>query len=198
MSPQNNNQNMGPMAPVSPKSKYSTFYLIMLILATIGAIFGFFGFFASVVSIVFYFSEKPIMAVIGVINIALGIASIVSLILLYMKKRAGFIMRMLLIGLSLMLTIFSMVATKSDFIERFNKGFDSSYGSSTESKTAEEEQAAASIKGFVNQYGGGASVISAVFSVLLVIIFNVSYGLLWFFAWKSQLKHDAEFSGSLN
>lgn len=195
MNPQNNNQNIGPMMPVPTKSRYSTFYLIMLILGTIGAIFGFFGFFASVVSIVTNFSEKPMVAVIDIFSIVLGIASMVSLILLYMKKRAGFIMKMLIICLSLILSIFSAVVTKSDFVENFNKGFDSSYSSKTEPKTAEEEQAATSIKNFVNQYG-------EVGSVVIVIIFNVFgsliSGLLWFFAWKSQLKHDAEFFGPSN
>jgi hypothetical protein len=162
----------------------------MLILGTVGAVFEFFGLFTSVLSIVFYFSEKPIMVVISIISIVLSIASIVSLILLYMKKRAGLIMKMLVIGLSLVLSIFSTVVAKSDFVENFNKGFDSSYNSKTEPKTAEQEQAAASIKGFVNQYGEAGSV---ALLIMMTAVGSVVSGLLWFFAWKSQLKHDSEF-----
>ena len=162
----------------------------MLILVTFVLTFVFFGLFTSVLSIVFYFSETPIMAVIIIIRLVLSILLTVSLLLLYMKTLAGLIMKMLVIGLSLVLSIFSTVVAKSDFVENFNKGFDSSYNSKTEPKTAEQEQAAASIKGFVNQYGEAGSV---ALLIMMTTVGSVVSGLLWFFAWKSQLKHDSDF-----
>lgn len=189
MNSQNNNQSMGPMVPLLTRSNYNTFYLIMLILATIGAIFTFFGFFTSIFSVVVNFSNgKILLGILTIFNIVLGIASLVTLILLYMKKRAGFIMKMVLIVLSLCLSIPIAFVSSQDFVKEFNRGFDQSYNKGIQ-KTPEQDETAKSIKSFMNQYGEGTVIaITIVFSALWSIV----SGLLWFFAWKSQLRHDEQ------
>ncbi len=194
MNPQNNNQNIGPMMPVPTKSKYSAFYLIMLILATISAVFTFFGFFGSVYSSVVSFNEgRYFIGIISIIEIVIGIASLATLALLYMKKKAGFVMKMVLILLSIFLGIAASFATSSTFVSDFNAGFEQSYSNGDE-KTVEEDQIANSIKKFVNDYSGSILITATIIGV----IYKMMIALLWFFAWKSQLKHDAEFFGPSN
>ena len=188
MNPQNNNQNIGPMMPIPTKSKYSAFYLIMLILATISAVFTFFGFFGSVYSSVVSFNEgRYFIGIISIIEIVIGIASLATLALLYMKKKAGFVMKMVLI-LLIFLGIAASFATSSTFVSDFNAGFEQSYSNGAE-KTVEEDQIANSIKKFVNDYSGSILITATIIGV----IYKMMIALLWFFAWKSQLKHDSDF-----
>ena len=148
----------------------------------------------SVYSSVVSFNEgRYFIGIISIIEIVIGIASLATLALLYMKKKAGFIMKMVLILLSIFLGIAASFATSSTFVSDFNAGFEQSYSNGDE-KTVEEDQIANSIKKFVNDYSGSILITATIIGV----IYKMMIALLWFFAWKSQLKHDAEFFGPSN
>ncbi len=102
-------------------------------------------------------------------------------------------MKMVLILLSIFLGIAASFATSSTFVSDFNAGFEQSYSNGDE-KTVEEDQIANSIKKFVNDYSGSILITATIIGV----IYKMMIALLWFFAWKSQLKHDAEFFGPSN
>ena len=92
------------------------------------------------------------------------------------------------IGIISIIEIAASFATSSTFVSDFNAGFEQSYSNGAE-KTVEEDQIANSIKKFVNDYSGSILITATIIGV----IYKMMIALLWFFAWKSQLKHDSDF-----
>ena len=176
------------MVPVPIRSRYTVFYLIMLILASIGAFFTLFGFINDAFSIILYLysSGEPLLAILRAINIVVGIASIVALILLYMKKKSGFIMKIVLIFLSLIISTSSTIITLSNpmYSDATQYGIESI-------KDSDRDQISTIIAGAFNQENiKGLVVVTSIIGFFI----STGYALLWFFAWKSQVEDDARFA----
>jgi fatty acid desaturase len=180
--------NQGPMAmPVNaPKSRYSTFFLIMLILASIGAFFSFFGMFSSVFNVVVRFGEgKNLEAALNIASVLVTIASLLSLLLLFMKNKVGFILKITVILLSLIVSVATIAVTKSSLVTEFRNAFDDA--SQSETLTTEDRQAISEINEFVDKNGEN---LFLVFGIMFTVLSNSVSLLLWVLAWKSQVKHD--------
>lgn len=184
---QNNNQPMPPMMPGAHKSRYSAFFLVMLILASIGAFFSFFGMFTSVFDIVTKLNEnRPLEALASGFSIMTTLVGLSALVLLYMKKKAGFVLKMVAIGLSLAVSIFTVVVTKNNFYNDFHEALYSRVEQG--SATTEEEQVYRDVDGFLKL--NGANLFLAL-GIILPVLSSAITILLWSLAWRSQQKHDA-------
>lgn len=186
---QNNNQSQQ-VPPMTvgrmPKSRYSTLFLIMLIFSSIGAFFSFFGLFSSVFSAVVSFNDgKSTEGILALVSIPIIIMGLVALILLFMKKKIGLIVKLLAISLSLFLSIANITFSKATFVTELKKGISESMRD--DQISTEERQLLDSANSFVDKNGEDLLVVFG------IIFSSVSAGisiLLWSLAWKSQMKHD--------
>lgn len=102
-----------------------------------------------------------------------------------MKKKIGFILKLLAISLSLFLSIANITFNKANFVTQLDKGISESMRD--DQISTEERQFLDGINIFVDKNG------EALFVVFGIIFSFISAGisiLLWSLAWKSQLKHD--------
>lgn len=186
---QNNNQSQQ-VPPMTvgrmPKSRYSTLFLIMLIFSSIGAFFSFFGLFSSVFSAVVSFNDgKSTEGILALVSIPISIMGLVALILLFMKKKIGLIVKLLAISLSLFLSIANITFSKATFVTELKKGISESMRD--DQISTEERQLLDSANSFVDKNGEDLLV---VFGIIFSFISAGISILLWSLAWKSQMKHD--------
>lgn len=183
---------MQPSTTSTNNGRYSGFFLTMLILASIVAFFSLFGSLFSFIAAIGFASEnEPLVAIATAISPIINLLSLIALGLLYFKKSVGLYLKFIALLLAVLLAgVSAYVATNSN---SFKKGVrESSYQESatnSSSLTTEELKIERKIEDFF--VGSSAPIVFGSAALLASLVWNGGAGMLWFFAWRSQKKHDA-------
>ena len=183
---------MQPNTNIGNSSRYSGFFLVMLILASVVAFFSLFGSIFSIIAIVGYVvTEDYMLALITALSPIINLLSLIALALLWFKKSAGLYLKFATLFLAVILagastyTVFDSNTFKDEIRN-------SSYEDSTNSlpePSKQDLETDQKIEDFFTSKGAPVALGAA--ALIGSLVWNSGAGALWFFAWRSQKKHDA-------
>ena len=162
-------------APLGQK-RYTNFYLTMLILSTVGTTLAI----TSIVNIpttIKLYESAPAYAILGLAGYVVTLVAFVALVLLWRKDINGLYLKIGTYATTVLLTIGLMLtgdAALKDIINKVMK------------EIASQGQ---TIDGSIITTLATAGFYA---SLVLGIIISITFGLLWWFAWKNQAKADTE------
>jgi hypothetical protein len=154
------------------KKKYTTFYQVMLILSTIGTAFAVLGL-TGIPQTIQDFGSMPVFSIASLLEYGATIVSVVALILLWQKRREGYLLK---IGSYIALIVINIISLFS-----IGPFIDESVRKIIFDMTLKPDE----IDIIRTLFTAGVYAAFAV-SIATVIIFM----LLWMKAWKKQQAHD--------
>ena len=153
--------------------RYTKFYLTLLILSTISTAFSLLGIIAMPSSIAKYLHSNPLFAYTQIASVVITLGASVGLVLLWLKRPFGLWLKLSSYALAVVLTIvllFSVQSIPTDSIDEVVK----------QSPQISRDMAE-------NIFH-----ISLYVSYGLTLVIEIVFAVLWWFAWKRQLKADSE------
>lgn len=161
-------------APLYREPRYTKFYLTMLILSTIGTSFGLLGLIA-IPDILKELQTNPVNSVASLVDALLILpAAIVALVLLWRKQIFGLWLKLGTYAASVLTVIASFLVID----QTIKQATDIALKDIAQNEGGRE---------FVVAFTSGAFYAG----MILTIIVSVAFGILWWFAWKSQAAADA-------
>lgn len=154
------------------KHPYTKFYLTMLILSTVGTSFGVLGF-IGIPQLASDFSLSVSYGIFSVLSYINTLIAVVALVLLWRQNIAGLWLKLSTYVASILITI-GLYLTSGPIIDA--------------AVTQAKEEAAKSSQPIDGSFL--SAFVTATFTVALIftIIASVVFGLLWWFAWKRQIR----------
>lgn len=159
------------------QSKYSRFYLTMLILSTIGTAFSLTSF-ISVADVVMYVDKAPVYSILLIISYINTLLAVFALVLLWINRNPK------AIWLKLSTYVVTILVTIATFLFGGAALDDIIAQSLAENAKSTKPLDPALLE----------SITMTIFNIsyILVIVSSIAFGILWYFAWRSQKKFEQE------
>ncbi len=162
-------------APLYQEGRYTKFYLTMLILSTIGTSFSLISLF-TIPEVLGELQTNPVNAITSLIQLFLILpASILALVLLWRKQILGLWIKLSTYVATLLVIAVSFIAID----QTIKQAIDAATKELGENDGARE---------FAIAFTTGAFYVGLILSAIV----SIAFGLLWWFAWKSQAAADAD------
>lgn len=165
-----------PLPPIEqPRKRYTTFYLTLLILSTTGTVLSLFSWFELPKTIA-YLSTDTLYAVASLVSMLVGLPlSIAGLVLLWCKHRAGIWVKLSAYGVTILTGIMTAFTAENVVQKKLMQEL----SNQPVSGMGESTLLAIANAGFYVATGMG-------------IVMAITFGLLWWFAYRAQVREDAE------
>ncbi|HRN90427.1 MAG TPA: hypothetical protein PK265_00405 [Candidatus Saccharibacteria bacterium] len=160
--------------PLNEK-RYTTFYHTMLILSTIGTAAAVINL-TSLPATISLYSVAPLNSILGIAGHVVTLVAVLALVLLWRKDVNGLYLKLGTYATTVLITIglfFTGESMAKEIIKQIKKEFSS--------------QGIAVDDSFVSTL----SYVSIYVSISMGIVTSIVFGLLWWFAWKKQVKADS-------
>lgn len=170
------NQPRGPQTePLSLESRYTKFYLTMLILSTIGTLSGVLNI-VTLPQVLDQLQSNQFSSVLSLINILVVFpASVIALVLLWQKRIFGLWIKLSAYAISLIIIGLGFITID----ETISKAV----------KLATKDLAGDNA---TQQFATTFTSATIYISIVLAVVTSITFGILWWFAWKNQAAADAD------